>query len=115
MIGAVTLAAFYMGDSISAAAASTMAFSTLTMARLFHGFTCRSGNASLVQIGIKSNLWSVAAFAAGTGLLMCVLCIPALHGLFQIAPLGTGQIFTIAGLAFLPTLVIQTGRFFKLK
>ena len=46
---------------------------------------------------------------------MCVLCIPALHGLFQIAPLGTGQIFTIAGLAFLPTLVIQTGRFFKLK
>ena len=115
LIGAVTLAAFYMGDSISAAAASTMAFSTLTMARLFHGFTCRSGNASLVQIGIKSNLWSVAAFAAGTGLLMCVLCIPALHGLFQIAPLGTGQIFTIAGLAFLPTLVIQTGRFFKSK
>ena len=115
LIGAVTLAAFYMGDSISASAASTMAFSTLTLARLFHGFTCRSEDASIVQIGIKSNLWSVAAFAAGTGLLMCVLCIPALHGLFQIAPLGTGQIFTIAGLAFLPTLVIQTGRFFKLK
>lgn len=115
LIGAVTLVAFYMGDSISASAASTMAFSTLTLARLFHGFTCRSEDASIVQIGIKSNLWSVAAFAAGTGLLMCVLCIPALHGLFQIAPLGTGQIFTIAGLAFLPTLVIQTGRFFKLK
>lgn len=115
LIGAVTLVAFYMGDSISASAASTMAFSTLTLARLFHGFTCRSEDASIVQIGIKSNLWSVAAFAAGTGLLMGVLGIPALHGLFQIAPLGIGQILMIAGLAFLPTFVIQTGRFFKLK
>lgn len=113
LIGTATLAAFYMGDAISESAASTMAFSTLTLARLFHGFTCRSEDASILRIGIKSNLWSVAAFAAGTALLMCVLCIPALHGMFQIASLGISQILMIVILAFVPTFVIQIVRFFK--
>ena len=56
LIGIVTTVAFYLGDSVNALTASTMAFATLTLARLFHGFTCRS-ESSIIKIGIRSNLW----------------------------------------------------------
>ena len=42
LIAAVVITAFYLGLRSSAAMASTMAFSTLTLARLFHGFNCKS-------------------------------------------------------------------------
>ncbi|MGL5352757.1 MAG: cation-translocating P-type ATPase, partial [Clostridium sp.] len=37
--------------------ASTMAFSTLCLARLFHGFNCR-GNKSIFKLGLFSNMYS---------------------------------------------------------
>ena len=44
-------------------------------------------------------------------LLFAVLCIPALHGLFDISNALTGSdILKIAGFAFLPTLLIQLFR-----
>ena len=44
-------------------------------------------------------------------LLFAVLCIPALHGLFDISNALTGNdILKIAGFAFLPTLLIQLFR-----
>ena len=38
LIAVVTLISFYIGLQTSPAVASTMAFATLTLARLFHGF-----------------------------------------------------------------------------
>ena len=46
------------------AIACTMAFSTLTFARLLHGFNCRSQH-SIFKIGFKNNWYSLAAFALG--------------------------------------------------
>ena len=48
--------------------ASTMAFSTLTLARLFHGFNCR-GKQFIFKMGFTTNPYSIYAFAAG-------VCIP---------------------------------------
>jgi P-type Ca2+ transporter type 2C len=90
----------------SEAAASTMAFSTLTLARLFHGFNCRSSH-SIFKIGLKSNLWSIMAFEAGAVLLAAVLFIPGLHTLFYVADLTGRQFLTILIFAFIPTLIIQ--------
>lgn len=42
LIAVVTMTAYHIGIAVSPAMASTMAFATLTMARLFHGFNCRS-------------------------------------------------------------------------
>lgn len=109
MIAISTLTGFYTGLSVNAATASTMAFAVLTLARLFHGFNCRSSK-SLNRIGIGSNKWSIAAFAAGTLLLAIVLTVPALGRLFCIAPLGMAQITMIIILALIPSLIIQMSR-----
>ncbi len=106
MIGAVTMMAFLLGSRIDAATASTMAFATLTLARLFHGFNCRSDR-SLAALGIKGNLWSIAAFAAGVVLLAAVLFLPFLHGIFAVTAITAQQALQILLLAFAPTALVQ--------
>ena len=70
LIAIVTMAAFYLGyRGGDAAMASTMAFSTLTLARLFHGFNCRA-RASIFKLRFSTNKASVWAFLAGVALLM---------------------------------------------
>lgn len=106
-IAIVTMVAFYLGHHDGGAAlASTMAFATLTLARLFHGFNCR-GDESIFALGFKSNPYSLMAFGAGIILLAAVLFIPGLDSLFLIAPFDTKNLLEIIGLAFAPTLVIQ--------
>lgn len=86
--------------------ACTMAFSTLTLARLFHGFNCRSSH-SIIRLGLGSNLYSVMAFQLGVVLLAAVLFVPGLQIMFAAADLSLSQLTTLAAAAFLPTLVIQ--------
>ncbi|WP_283112164.1 cation-translocating P-type ATPase [Lactobacillus gallinarum] len=103
-VGVIT--AFMIGRQTSPAVACTMAFSTLTLARLLHGFNCRSQH-SIFKIGFKNNWYSLAAFAVGTLLLALILFVPALHGLFAVTPLTGNQLFWIIGLAVMPTVLIQ--------
>lgn len=110
LIAAATMAAFCIGVNRSDAMGATMAFATLTLARLFHGFTCRSER-SLVDLKFSTNLWSIGAFAAGTLLLAAVLFLPGLQILFEVTPLSGMEYATILGLAILPTIVIQGYKF----
>lgn len=108
LISVATMVAFYLGMQINNGMACTMAFATLCMARLFHGFNCR-GSRSIFRL--PSNPYSVGAFFVGTLLLMLVLFVPALHGLFDIDnALTLTNIGQIVGLAFAPTLLIQLSR-----
>ena len=79
----------------SSAVAATMAFSTLTLARLFHGFTCRS-HRSLFKIGIFSNLYTVMAFEAGIVLLAAVLFVPGLQRVFMATDMSVEQFCLVA-------------------
>ena len=106
LIAVVTMTAFHLGLSESSAKATTMAFATLTLARLFHGFNCRSEE-SMFKLGIRSNRYSVYAFLAGVAFLDAVLFIPGLHSLFSVVILGAADVLKIAGLAFAPTVIIQ--------
>ena len=106
LIAAVTLIAFYLGLQVNTATASTMAFATLTLARLFHGFNCRSKH-SIFKIKFTSNIYSIGAFLLGTLLLAFVLFVPFMHPLFSIETLTLAQAGYIALLAFIPTLIIQ--------
>ena len=90
----------------------TMAFSTLTLARLFHGFNCRSAH-SIIRLGLGSNLYSVMAFQLGVVLLAAVLFVPGLQIMFAAADLSLSQLSTIVAAAFLPTLVIQIHKILK--
>ena len=103
-VGVIT--AFMIGRQTSPAVACTMAFSTLTFARLLHGFNCRSQH-SIFKIGFKNNWYSLAAFAVGTLLLALILFVPTLHSLFAVTPLTGNQLLWIIGLAVMPTVLIQ--------
>lgn len=109
LIAIAVMTAYYTGLDSSPALASTMAFATLTLARLFHGFNCRS-KLSVVKIGIRSNKYSVYAFLCGVCLLALVLCVPFLHGLFDVAELSAKSFGIIAVLALIPTIIIQLGK-----
>ena len=107
LIAVVTMVAFYMGlDQGGSALASTMAFATLTAARLFHGFNCRSKH-SIFKIGFSGNWYSLAAFAAGMVFLNLVLFLPVLKRLFLVSSLTSGQYGAIYLLAVIPTILIQ--------
>lgn len=109
LIAVPVMTAFYLGYRTGTAEAMTMAFATLTLARLFHGFNCREDR-SILRMGLSGNPASLAAFGVGVLLLLAVLLIPALHGLFLVADLTLAQLGMILGLAVLPTLCIQITR-----
>lgn len=107
LIAICSMTAFHIGLKFGGAAyASTMAFATLTAARLFHGFNCRSKH-SIFRIGFSRNWYSLGAFAAGMVLLGLVLLLPILHGMFEVVTLSSGQLGIIFILAAIPTVVIQ--------
>lgn len=113
LIALCTMWAYGIGLSGgSAGCASTMAFATLTLARLFHGFNCRS-RSSLARIGVFSNRYTVLAFLAGTLLLGMALFVPALQVMFAAADLDLARVGAMGILAFLPTVLIQAGRMLR--
>ncbi len=110
LIAVCTMLAYHTGLKTGGAGrASTMAFSALTLARLLHGFNCRSEH-SMIRLGLGSNLWSIIAFETGIVLLMAVLFLPGLQVLFAVADLSRRQLRTVLIFALIPTLLIQAGK-----
>lgn len=107
IIAVCTMIAFHAGlRTGSAATASTMAFATLTLARLFHGFNCRSKH-NIFKLGFSSNWYSLGAFAAGVVLLGIVMFVPFMQNMFSVTPLTQSQIVNVCILAAVPTVLIQ--------
>ncbi|MCI6054864.1 cation-translocating P-type ATPase [Dysosmobacter sp.] len=108
VIAAAVITAFHLGLSAGGAAlGSTMAFATLCLSRLFHGFDCKSVRPVLLTRRFWDNRFLLGAFAVGVVLLGAVLLIPPLEPLFQVAALSAGQVGIIVGLSFGSMLVIQ--------
>ena len=107
IIAVCTMIAFHTGlRTGSAATASTMAFATLTLSRLFHGFNCRSKH-NIFKLGFSSNWYSLGAFAAGVVLLGIVMFVPFMQNLFSVTPLTQSQLINVCLLAAVPTVLIQ--------
>ena len=107
IISIFTIISFYGGNpNLNPKAASTMAFSTLCLARLFHGFNCR-GNQSIFKLGITTNIYSIFAFLAGVILLSTVLFIPPLKIVFNVVSLSGNQYLLLIFCAIMPTVIIQ--------
>nr|WP_325195076.1 cation-translocating P-type ATPase [uncultured Oscillibacter sp.] len=108
VIAAATIAAFHIGLSHGGAAtASTMAFATLCLSRLFHGFNCKSPRPVLLTKRFWNNRFLLGAFTVGAALLAAVLLIPALEPLFRVAKLSAGLLGTVVGLSAGSMVVIQ--------
>lgn len=108
VIGIATLVGFYIGLSRGGAElGSTMAFATLCLSRLVHGFNCKSGRPVIFKKQMWNNSTLIGAFLIGFVLLNAVLLIPGLQGIFQVAPLDVFELLTIYGLAVCVFIVIQ--------
>ena len=113
LIAVFTMTGYYIGlKQGGEAVASTMAFSILCLARLFHGFNCRGKN-SIIKLGLMSNIYSVLAFLVGTLLLNVILFNHTIGNLFEVSYLTFSQYGYIYLLAFIPTVVVQICRFVK--
>ena len=84
-----------------------MAFATLCMGRLVHGYNCKSKNPIIFKRGFFNNKALQGAFLIGVALLSCVLFIPSLHGIFKVASLNNVQIVWVYGLALANLVIIQ--------
>lgn len=106
-ISAFLLGYFYQGAH-NAGAAMTMAFATLCMSRLFHGFSCKSEKPILFTKRMWDNKFAVMAFLAGMVLINAVLWIPGLHELFRIENGMSGVLIgAVYGLSFGSMVLIQ--------
>ena len=108
VIAIATIIAFHLGlNNGGAAVGSTMAFATLCLSRLFHGFNCKGARPVIFSSRLWNNKTLLGAFAVGALLLAAVLLIPGLKSLFQVAALSSALLGAIVGLAFGSMLVIQ--------
>ncbi len=107
IIAVMTLIAYHIGLMRSDTAASTMAFSTLCLSRLVHGFNCKRDK----SVWFTRNMWNnrslIGAFLIGFVLLNAVLLIPPLQGVFSVDPLSTAELLTVYGLALGSFIIIQ--------
>ncbi|MBU3161514.1 cation-translocating P-type ATPase [Clostridium frigoris] len=107
LIAIGTMTSFHIGLSTgNTLAASTMAFATLCLSRLLHGFNCRSRE-SIFKIGVFSNGYLWIATILGYLLLEFVLSFKPLMGVFEVSPLTLNQRAIIYGLSFMPLILIQ--------
>lgn len=107
VIALATIAAFHIGLRHDEAVGSTMAFATLCLSRLFHGFNCKAEGPVLLTKRFWDNRWLLGAFAVGAALLGAVLLVPALEPLFRAAKLSAGLLAAAVGLSAGSMLVIQ--------
>lgn len=107
VIGVMTMIAFYVGFMRNAEVASTMAFSTLCLSRLVHGFNCKSDKPVWFTKKMWNNKSMIGAFFVGFVLLNAVLLVPVLQGIFAVAPLTIAELLTVYGLSLGTFVIVQ--------
>lgn len=107
VIGVMTMIAFYVGFLRNAEVASTMAFSTLCLSRLVHGFNCKSDKPVWFTKKMWNNKSMIGAFFVGFVLLNAVLLVPVLQGIFAVAPLTIAELLTVYGLSLGTFVIVQ--------
>ena len=107
VIGVMTMIAFYVGFMRNAEVASTMAFSTLCLSRLVHGFNCKSDKPVWFTKTMWNNKSMIGAFFVGFVLLNAVLLVPVLQGIFAVAPLTIAELLTVYGLSLGTFVIVQ--------
>ncbi|MCU6753574.1 cation-translocating P-type ATPase [Bovifimicola ammoniilytica] len=113
VIAVTTMTAFMIGyRDNNALLASTMAFGTLCMGRLFHGFNCKSDKPVIFN-NLFSNKWLIGSFLTGVILMSSVLMIPVFHTALKVQTLSIAQLLIIYALAAADFLIIQLLKWLK--
>lgn len=108
VIAVMTMIAFTIGyQDKNATLASTMAFATLCLSRLVHGYNCKSKRPILFKKGFFNNKFLQGAFLIGFVLITLVVTMPFLQTMFKVQTLTIPQLFTVYGLALANLPIIQ--------
>ena len=116
VIGTMTMIGFMTGyHQDGALLGSTYAFGTLCLARLFHGFNCKSDHPVILTKQFLNNPWLLSAFALGAAFITAVLTLPGLHHVFKVETLDLVQLGFVYLYAFASMLVIQLLKWIRIK
>ena len=116
VIGTMTMIGFMTGyHQDGALLGSTYAFGTLCLARLFHGFNCKSDHPVILTKQFLNNPWLLSAFALGAAFITAVLTLPRLHHVFKVETLDLVQLGFVYLYAFVSMLVIQLLKWIRIK
>ena len=116
VIGAMTMIGFLTGyHQNGALLGSTYAFGVLCLARLFHGFNCKSDHPVLFTKRCFNNKWLQGAFLLGAALITAVLMIPELHIIFKVETLNWSQLGLVYLYAFVSLPIIQFLKWVRIK
>ena len=116
VIGTMTMIGFMTGyHQDGALLGSTYAFGTLCLARLFHGFNCKSDHPVILTKQFLNNPWLLSAFALGAAFITAVLTLPGLHHVFKVETLDLVQLGFVYLYAFASMLIIQLLKWIRIK
>ena len=110
IIGLTTLAAYMIGMNTSVDVARTMTFATMVFCQFTIIFSIRSGHNWFTH-KMFTNRWFWLTIVFVTALTLLVLLVPGMQSLFRLAPMTSGQWWTVIGLSFG---VLALSEFFKL-
>ena len=107
LIGAVTTAAFLLGNQINIESGRTMAFSVLGFSQLFYSLYVHSGQVSVLKsLFVNKYLW--LAISVNMAMMFGVLLIPPVQSIFKLTSISLQNWGWIMGLSLLPLLLFET-------
>lgn len=107
VISFVTIIAYHIGLQESAVLASTFAFGTLCISRLFHGFNCKSRKPVIFTKIFFNNTYLLMSFIIGFILITSILMIPNFETMFKVHTVNVAEMGIIYGMSFLSLCMIQ--------
>ena len=102
---------FYVGNGL--AQARNAAFSTLVFAELLRSFGARSGERTVLQIGLFSNMRLFVVVAASFTLQLVIYRLPFLEGLFGVEPTSYLQYVLWISLGATPLVILEAAKMIR--
>ena len=99
IIGLTTLAAYMIGIKTSVDVARTMTFAVMVFSQLTIIFSIRSGHNWFTH-KMFTNRWLWLTIVFVTAITLLVLLVPGMQSLFKLAPMTSGQWWTVIVLSF---------------
>ena len=106
-VGGISIASQAWALSRDAAHWQTVVFTVLTLSQLSHSLAVRSESASLLRIGLFSNLPMLGALLLTVVLQLSVIYLPAMNAIFHTQPLPLFDLLVCLGLSSLTLFAVE--------
>lgn len=113
IIGIVVILAQYVGNKVSPELGAAMAFSTVTIARIFQTLPARSDKVTALKLGVFKNIYAIGAIIICL-LLYCIVLIPGVRSIFDIPnEFGMFNFLICLGFGLLAALIMEVSKLFN--